>query len=155
VSSIAILAGPEIGRLLAYRLLNTVHTRIPMSLRGLRILVIEDAQDIREVFTLLLRAEGADVLSAANGREATDLVAQQPFDVVLSDLGLPDIPGDVLIRELRSRSGRTIRVLVVTGYGEPFLSRARQAGADAVFTKPVEWSRILEYLERPDLAASA
>jgi len=126
-----------------------------MSLRGLRILVIEDAQDIREVFTLLLRAEGADVLSAANGKEATDLVAQRPFDVVLSDLGLPDIPGDVLIRELRSRSGHTIRVLVVTGYGEPFLSRARQAGADVVFTKPVEWSRILEYLERPDLAASA
>lgn len=126
-----------------------------MSLRGLRILVIEDAQDIREVFTLLLRAEGADVESAANGREATDLVAQQNFDVVLSDLGLPDIPGDVLIRELRSRSGGTVRVLVVTGYGEPFLSRARQAGADVVFTKPVEWSRILEYLERPDLAASA
>jgi len=126
-----------------------------MSLRGLRILVIEDAQDIREVFTLLLRAEGADVESAANGREATDLVAQQSFDVVLSDLGLPDIPGDVLIRELRSRSGGTVRVLVVTGYGEPFLSRARQAGADVVFTKPVEWSRILEYLERPDLAASA
>jgi DNA-binding response OmpR family regulator len=74
---------------------------------------------------------------------------------VLSDLGLPDIPGDVLIRELRSRSGLTTRVLVVTGYGEPFLSRARQAGADVVFTKPVEWSRILEYLERPDLAASA
>ena len=126
-----------------------------MSLRGLRILVIEDAQDIREVFTLLLRAEGADVESACNGREATDLVAQQPFDVVLSDLGLPDIPGDVLIRELRSRSGQDTRVLVVTGYGEPFLSRARQAGANVVFTKPVEWSRILEYLERPDLAASA
>jgi len=126
-----------------------------MGLRGLRILVIEDAHDIREVFTLLLRAEGADVESAANGREATDLVAQRRFDVVLSDLGLPDIPGDVLIRELRARSGRATRVLVVTGYGEPFLSRARQAGADVVFTKPVEWSRILEYLEHPDLAASA
>jgi CheY-like chemotaxis protein len=126
-----------------------------MGLRGLRILVIEDAQDIREVFTLLLRAEGADVASAANGREATDLVAQRRFDVVLSDLGLPDIPGDVLIRELRARSGRATRVMVVTGYGEPFLSRARQAGADVVFTKPVEWSRILEYLERPDFAASA
>ena len=45
-----------------------------MGLRGLRILVVEDAQDIREVFTLLLRAEGADVESAANGREATELV---------------------------------------------------------------------------------
>jgi two-component system CheB/CheR fusion protein len=95
------------------------------------------------------------VESAANGREATELVGQQPFDVVLSDLGLPDIPGDVLIRELRSRSGRGTRVMVVTGYGEPFLSRARQAGADVVFTKPVEWSRILEYLEGRDLAASA
>jgi two-component system, chemotaxis family, CheB/CheR fusion protein len=136
-------------------LLNRAATRDSMSLRGLRILVIEDAQDIREVFTLLLRAEGADVESAANGREATELVGQQPFDVVLSDLGLPDIPGEVLIRELRSRSGRSTRVMVVTGYGEPFLSRARQAGADVVFTKPVEWSRILEYLERSDLAASA
>src|SRR5438093_1034358 len=101
------------------------------------------------------RAEGADVASAANGREATDLVAAQRFDVVLSDLGLPDIPGDVLIRELRARSGRATRVVVVTGYGEPFLARARQAGADVVFTKPVEWSRILEYLEHPDFAASA
>jgi len=126
-----------------------------MGLRGLRILVVEDAQDIREVFTLLLRAEGADVDSAANGREATELVARQPFDVVLSDLGLPDIPGDVLIRELRARSGHATRVMVVTGYGEPFLTRARQAGADVVFTKPVEWSRILEYIERTDLAASA
>ena len=117
--------------------------------------MIEDAQDIREVFTLLLRAEGADVESAANGREATELVAQHVFDVVLSDLGLPDIPGDVLIRELRAQARPGTRVLVVTGYGEPFLSRARQAGADVVFTKPVEWSRILEYLERPDLAASA
>ena len=126
-----------------------------MGLRGLRILVIEDAQDIREVFTLLLRAEGADVDSAANGREATELVARQSFDVVLSDLGLPDIPGDVLIRELRARSGHATRVMVVTGYGEPFLTRARQAGADVVFTKPVEWSRILEYIERSDLAASA
>ncbi|PYM87873.1 MAG: hypothetical protein DMD84_28090 [Candidatus Rokuibacteriota bacterium] len=142
-------------RPLASPLLSMASTRIPMGLRGLRILVIEDAQDIREVFTLLLRAEGADVDSAANGREATELVAQQRFDVVLSDLGLPDIPGDVLIRELRARSGRATRVMVVTGYGEPFLTRARQAGADVVFTKPVEWSRILEYLERSDLAASA
>ena len=156
--SIATLRGrnpPRMTRPLASPLLSMASTRIPMGLRGLRILVIEDAQDIREVFTLLLRAEGADVDSAANGREATELVAQQRFDVVLSDLGLPDIPGDVLIRELRARSGRATRVMVVTGYGEPFLTRARQAGADVVFTKPVEWSRILEYIERSDLAASA
>lgn len=126
-----------------------------MAIQGLRILVVEDAPDIREVFSLLLRAEGAQVDVASNGREAFDLIGRYRFDVVLSDLGLPDIPGDVLIREMLAKSGRTTRVMVVTGYGEPFLSRARQAGADIVFTKPVEWSRILEYLERPDLAASA
>jgi two-component system, chemotaxis family, CheB/CheR fusion protein len=126
-----------------------------MPLQGLRILVVEDAPDIREVFSLLLRSEGARVDCAANGQEAFDLASRKRFDVVLSDLGLPDIPGDVLIRELLAKSSQDTRVMVVTGYGEPFVSRARQAGADVVFTKPVEWSRILEYLERPDFAASA
>ena len=126
-----------------------------MALQGSRILVVEDAPDIREVFTLLLRAEGATVECAANGREALELGTRGDFDVVLSDLGLPDIPGDVLIRQLLAQSRGRTRVLVVTGYGEPYLTRARQAGAHVVFTKPVEWSRILEALQRPDLAASA
>jgi two-component system, chemotaxis family, CheB/CheR fusion protein len=120
-----------------------------MALQGSRILVVEDAPDIREVFTLLLRAEGATV------REALELGTRGDFDAVLSDLGLPDIPGDVLIRQLLAQSRGRTRVLVVTGYGEPYLTRARQAGAHVVFTKPVEWSRILEALQRPDLAASA
>jgi two-component system, chemotaxis family, CheB/CheR fusion protein len=129
--------------------------RFFMSLEGMRILLIEDTQDIREVFTLLLRVEGADVVPAANGREAAELANRRDFDVVLSDLGLPDIPGDVLIRQILAGARRRTRVVGMTGYDEPYLSRARQAGAEVVFTKPVEWSRILEWLERPDLAASA
>ena len=127
-----------------------------MALDGMRILLVEDAADIREVFTVLLRAEGADVTATGTGREAAEIAGRRDFDVVLSDLGLPDIPGDVLIRQILSNSrNRRTRVMVVTGYGEPYLTRAHQAGADVVFTKPVEWSRILEYLERPGLAASA
>ena len=72
-----------------------------------------------------------------------------------ADLGLPDIAGDSLVRQLRAAAGRRVPVAVITGYGEPYLSRARQAGADAVFTKPVEWTLILDYLCRPSLAASA
>ncbi len=112
-------------------------------LYGLRILVIEDVPDIREIFEILLRVEGANVVSTGNGREAARIVEAREFDVVLSDLGLPDIPGDVLIRQIRATPGHHARVIVVTGYGEPFLTRARQADADVVFTKPVEWSRIL------------
>lgn len=126
-----------------------------MGLQGMRILLIEDATDIREVFTVLLRAEGAEVVATGSGVEAAEIARTRDFDVVLSDLGLPDIPGDVLIRQILSASGGRTRVMVVTGYGEPYLSRARQAGADVVFTKPVEWSRILDYLQRPGLAASA
>ena len=126
-----------------------------MGLSGLRILVVEDAADIREVFTVLLRAEGAHVVPAANGREALEAAAHQTFDVVLSDLGLPDVPGDVLIRQMLATTRNRIRVIVITGYGEPYLTRARQAGAEVVFIKPVEWTRVLDCLQRIGLAASA
>jgi CheY-like chemotaxis protein len=127
-------------------------------LQGVHVLVIEDVDDIRDVLALLLRAEGADVKAAGTGKEASELAAQHRFDVVLSDLGLPDIPGDMLIRQIRAGSSGP-RVVAITGYGEPYVSRALQAGAEVVFTKPVEWSTILEYIRRPDLrqdlAASA
>lgn len=126
-----------------------------MPLHGMRILLIEDSADIREVFTMLLRAEGAVVAATGTGREAAELAGADQFDVVLSDLGLPDVPGDVLIRQILASSKRGPRVIVITGYGEPYLTRARQAGADVVLTKPVEWRRILDCLQRPDLAASA
>ncbi len=126
-----------------------------MGLEGLRILVVEDAADIRDVFAVLLKAEGADVVATGTGREAADIISERQFDVVLSDLGLPDVPGDVLIRQiLASSKGRT-RVIVVTGYGEPFVSRARQAGADVGFTKPGEWAGLLHHPRPPGLAASA
>ncbi len=76
--------------------------------------------------------------AAATGREAADLIGRPEFDVVLTDLGLPDIPGEALVRLLRAGSCRRPRIAVVTGYGEP-----------------VEWGRVLDDLLHPDLAASA
>jgi two-component system CheB/CheR fusion protein len=112
----------------------------------LRVLLVEDAQDIREVFTLLLRSEGADVVSTGSGREALELAARREFDVVLTDLGLPDIPGDTVIRRVVATARRRPRIIVLTGYDEPFVSRARQAGADVVFTKPIAWATLARTL---------
>ena len=117
-----------------------------MASKRLRVLLVEDAQDIREVFTVLLHTEGADVVSTASGREAIELAAQQQFDVVLTDLGLPDIPGDVVIRRVLAAARRRPRIIVVTGYDEPFVSRARQAGADVVFNKPLVWTTLARAL---------
>jgi hypothetical protein len=64
-----------------------------MAIDHMRILLVEDAPDIREVFTVLLRVEGADVTATGTGREAAELASRREFDVVMSDLGLPDMPG--------------------------------------------------------------
>ncbi|HXD98022.1 MAG TPA: response regulator, partial [Candidatus Acidoferrum sp.] len=105
-------------------------------LRRARVLLVEDARDIREVFTLLLEAEGATVTATGTGREAVELAAREEFDVLLTDLGLPDIPGDMVIRHVVGTARRRPWVVVVTGYDEPFIDRARQAGADFTGSRP-------------------
>ncbi len=110
-----------------------------------RILLVEDADDIRDAFGVLLRAEGAEVATASTGRQGVELAGREPFDILLTDLGLPDIPGDILIREVLA----TTRLRPhVTGYGEPYASRAREAGADVVLTKPIEWTLLLRQLKQ-------
>lgn len=116
------------------------------ALRGTRVLLVEDASDIRDVFTLLLEAEGAEVVAAGTGQEAVALSAQGDFDVLLTDLGLPDIPGDMVIRQVLATARRRPWVVVVTGYEQPFVGRARAAGADVVLTKPIAWSTLLDRL---------
>lgn len=111
-----------------------------------RVLLVEDATDIRDVFQMLLEAEGADVVATGSGREAARLAEHEDFDVLLTDLGLPDISGEMVIRQALRTARRRPRVVVVTGYGEPFTTRARAAGADVVLTKPVMWSSLVEEL---------
>ena len=116
-------------------------------LRGAQVLLVEDARDIRDVFALLLEAEGAEVTATGSGREAAELGARGDFDVLLTDLGLPDIPGDVVIRQIVAATApRRPWIVVLTGYGEPFISHAREAGADVVLTKPIAWSALLDRL---------
>lgn len=122
-------------------------TSLPLA--GTRILLVEDSADTREAFARLLEMEGAEVAVAADAREAADIAREGEFDVLMTDLGLPDISGDALIATVLSTARRRPRVVVVTGYGEPYVTRARSAGADAVLMKPVVWHRLLAYLSAP------
>jgi two-component system, chemotaxis family, CheB/CheR fusion protein len=116
------------------------------ALTGIRVLLVEDTADTRDVFAMLLASEGADVRVAETARQASEIARSEDIDVLLTDLGLPDIPGDMLITSVLRQSRRRPRVIVVTGYGEPYVTRARAAGADVVLTKPVSWSRLVGYL---------
>jgi len=115
-------------------------------LQGLRILIVDDAKHVRDAFTLLLQEEGAAVLAIGTGREAIEIAGQRAFDVLLTDLKLPDMSGDMLIRQIIDGASRRPLVVVVTGTDEPHLSRAREAGADVVLPKPVTLDTLLTTL---------
>jgi len=126
-----------------------------MGLKGLQILVIEDAADMLAVLIMLLRNEGADVAGAGSGHEALALFRSRHFDVVVSDLGLPDISGDALIRTIIAAARRPIKVVVITGESQPASARAMEAGADVIFVKPCHWESVVTYLDGLILAPAA
>jgi CheY-like chemotaxis protein len=124
-------------------------------LEGLRVLLVEDVDDIRDLFAMLLRDDGAEVRAVGSAQAAIDTASTWTFDVLLTDLGLPDRAGDALIGEICRMKGGRVRVLVVTGFGEPYASLARQAGAEAVFTKPLDWAALRGRLAACDEALAA
>jgi two-component system, chemotaxis family, CheB/CheR fusion protein len=126
-----------------------------VALQGVSILVVEDAPDVLDVFTTLLRLEGADAVGAANGVDALAFSRRRRFDVAVIDLGLPDIPGEVLIRSIMAAARHPLTVVVITGEREPSVTRAREAGASAVFSKPCDWGHVLRYLNGLSLVAAA
>jgi len=119
-----------------------------------RVLVIEDDQESRVALAALIAAEGATVVVAESGREALNACATAVFDVVVSDLGLPDIPGDAVIRQLLATAVVRPWVIAMTGFGEPHLTRAKASGADVVLLKPVDWTRLRSYLAPRQHAAA-
>ncbi len=126
-----------------------------VNLHGARVLIVEDEPAARDAVAALFALEGADVSAVATGQEALDLFRSERFDVVVSDLGLPDIPGDVLIRTLVAAATAPGRIISITGEGEPGATRARDAGAEIVFVKPLDWTRIVEQLAPGTVARAA
>ncbi len=71
-------------------------------LKGIRVLVVDDDADTREFIAFLLEQQGAIVAIAASANEALAMMAQSKPDLLLSDLGMPEVDGYALIRKLRA-----------------------------------------------------
>jgi CheY-like chemotaxis protein len=124
---------------------------------GARLLIVDDNQDAAETLSELLRFEGHEVVIAHNGADALRILETYQPDVALLDIGLPDMSGHELARQLR-RDPRTraIRLIALTGFGrEPDRERARDAGFADHLTKPVDIDALLESLHRQLRAAAA
>ncbi|HSE97989.1 MAG TPA: response regulator, partial [Blastocatellia bacterium] len=112
------------------------------SLRGLRVLVVDDEADARGMLKMMLRQCEADVRVTATAREALEVVTQWRPDVLVSDIGMPDEDGYSLInrvRALKPEEGRDTPAVALTGYaGAGDRTQSLSSGYQIHLSKPVE-----------------
>jgi signal transduction histidine kinase/CheY-like chemotaxis protein len=117
------------------------------SMHSLKLLLVEDHPDTAKVMARLLRNLGHEVTTAHTVAATLDVAKNQHFDLVLSDLGLPDGSGVVLMRELGQKYG--LRGVAISGYGmEEDLTETKQAGFFAHLTKPVNFQQVQALLNQ-------
>jgi two-component system KDP operon response regulator KdpE len=115
------------------------------------ILVIEDYRDSREMLRLVLETSGYKVIAAATGNEALSLAASNPVDLVLTDLGLPDMDGIAVVRRLRELNERFSRIptIMLTAFERnECYEPAMDAGCTEVLTKPVDFDVLQSLIEK-------
>jgi len=120
----------------------------PTALTGLRVLVVDDDDYSRDLFELALRHRGAEVVSAASAQAGLDAFRSTMFDVVVSDVAMPERDGYWLINQVRAlRPRRVVPAVAVTGKSyEP--ARALAEGFHEYLTKPVDPDRLCDVVAR-------
>jgi len=116
---------------------------------------VDGAPEMRDILRRLLDTEDVEIVAVPLGRVALEVAGRTRFDVVLTDLRLPDIPGELVIRQLRATAGPVPRVVAMTEVGEAYQSRARGAGAEVVLVKPFDWTALRGCLSPPQAAPKA
>jgi DNA-binding response OmpR family regulator len=109
-----------------------------------RIILVEDDESLRTTLTEFLEQSGHEVCIAANGRIAWQFLEGQAFDLVITDLVMPDMEGLEFITKLR-KAGHNIPIIAMTGGGRDiYLTLAEKLGARAILTKPFRLAELLE-----------
>jgi CheY-like chemotaxis protein len=123
-------------------------TTIPLLLQGLKVLVVDDEDDARELLQIMLTQSGAEVQSAASVKQAIAVFQQFGPDILVSDICMPDLDGCALMRHIRSLSaacGGGVKALALTAYSSARESSlAREAGFNACLTKPIDPAHLVQ-----------
>jgi DNA-binding response OmpR family regulator len=114
-----------------------------------RILVVDDNADAADSLAMLLQVHGDEVRIAYDGLEALEAEGEFRPEVVLLDIGMPKLSGYDVARRIRAARGAEVLIVAITGWGqEDDRRRAREAGFDHHFTKPVDFEMLLQLIER-------
>jgi PAS domain S-box-containing protein len=113
--------------------------------RGLSVLVVDDEEHVRETLAEMVEALGHTCARADGGRAALAALDENEFDLVFTDLSMPEMDGWEVARAVRRRSPRT-RIAVVTGYGRDAARTQGDAPADTVIGKPFDFAQVEEVL---------
>jgi two-component system, OmpR family, KDP operon response regulator KdpE len=114
-----------------------------MSAAPLRVLVIDDEPPIRKLLRVGLSAHGYQITEASNGKMALESFSQQAPDLVILDLGLPDMQGHELLRIMRARNDSLPIVVLSSRDDEAGKVQALDCGADDYVTKPFGMDELL------------
>jgi two-component system CheB/CheR fusion protein len=117
---------------------------------GKSALVVDDVADVTEMLAVLLTHAGYQVVTAASASAALDAARQRKFDVVISDIGMPEMNGYQLAREMRLLPGyEAVPMIAVTGYSMfDDKQRSANAGFNAHMTKPIDPRALLDLIEQ-------
>ncbi|RCJ36377.1 hybrid sensor histidine kinase/response regulator [Nostoc punctiforme NIES-2108] len=132
--------------------LNQVNTadrdRSDLNLNGLQTLLVDDDKDSREFIAFVLEQYGAQVTEVDSAHDALNILMQTKFDLLISDIGMPDMDGYTLIRQIRKQSpdrGREIPAIALTAYaGETDRQQALAAGFQQHISKPIELEVLIQ-----------
>jgi two-component system KDP operon response regulator KdpE len=114
-----------------------------MSAAPLRVLVIDDEPPIRKLLRVGLSAHGYQIMEASSGKMALELLGGQPPDLIVLDLGLPDMQGHELLRTMRARNDSVPIVVLSSRDDETGKVQALDSGADDYVTKPFGMDELL------------
>ena len=108
-----------------------------------RILVVDDEQIIRESLSFILKKEGYNVEEAANGKDALAKHEINPFDIIITDIEMPEMKGVDLLKQIRQRTPQTL-VVIITAFGsvETAVLALREGAADYIL-KPINFDDLL------------
>ena len=113
-----------------------------------KILIVDDEANFTKLLEAFLKQRGYQTATATEGKQVFGMIERFSPDLILLDLGLPDIPGDVLALRIKSQNGN-IPILALTGHGDPLTeATTRAVGFEDYVQKPFDADDLIHRIER-------